>query len=57
MIGMATEKEKEEFIAVLKHYGMFEPLSQYKVLCPLHGDKNPSMLVNLEEAKFFFSLS
>ena len=48
-----TEKEKEEFIAVLKCFGMFEPLSQYKVICPFHGDKNPSMLINLDEASFY----
>ena len=49
----ATDKEREEFIAVLKHFSMFQPLSQYKVLCPFHGDKNPSMLINLDEAKYF----
>lgn len=50
---MATDKQKEEFVVVLKHLGLFEPLSQYKVICPFHEDKNPSMLVNLDEAKFF----
>ena len=48
-----TDKDREEFIAVLKYYGLFEPLSQYKVVCPFHKDKNPSMLINLDECKFF----
>lgn len=50
---MVSDKEKIEFIAVLKQFGLFEPLSQYKVLCPFHGDKNPSLMINLDEAKFF----
>lgn len=50
---MVSEEKKNEFIAVLKHYGMFEPLSSYKVMCPFHGDKNPSMLVDLDSARYY----
>lgn len=50
---MVSEEKKNEFIAVLKHYDMFEPLSSYKVICPFHGDKNPSMLIDLDNARFY----
>lgn len=50
---MVSEEKKNEFIAVLKHYDMFEPLSSYKVMCPFHGDKNPSMLVDLDSARYY----
>lgn len=50
---MVSDERKDEFIAVLKHFDMFEPLSSYKVVCPFHGDKNPSMLINLDEANFY----
>lgn len=48
-----NEQRIKEFEAVLKYYGFFEPLNQYKIICPFHGDKNPSMLINLDEGKFF----
>lgn len=50
---MKTEKERQEFIAVLKHFSLFEPLSQYKVVCPFHADKNPSMLIDLDRCEFY----
>lgn len=50
---MVSEQQKQEFIQVLKHFDMFEPLSSYKVICPFHGDKNPSMLIDLENAKYY----
>lgn len=50
---MVTEQQKQEFIEVLKHFDMFEPLSSYKVICPFHGDKNPSMLIDLDNAKYY----
>lgn len=50
---MISEEKQQEFISVLKHFDMFEPLSSYKVICPFHGDKNPSMLINLDEANFY----
>jgi len=50
---MVSDERKDEFISVLKHFDMFEPLSSYKVICPFHGDKNPSMLINLDEANFY----
>lgn len=50
---MVSDEIRDEFIAVLKHFDMFEPLSSYKVVCPFHGDKNPSMLINLDDAKFY----
>ena len=50
---MVSEGKRNEFIAVLKHYQMFEPLSSYKVICPFHGDKNPSMLIDLDNARYY----
>lgn len=50
---MFSEVRRDEFISVLKHFDMFEPLSSYKVICPFHGDKNPSMLINLDESNFY----
>lgn len=50
---MISEERKQEFIAVLKHFDMFEPLSSYKVVCPFHGDKNPSLLIDLDNAKYY----
>lgn len=50
---MISEERQQEFISVLKHFDLFEPLSSYKVICPFHGDKNPSMLINLDEANFY----
>lgn len=50
---MVSEERKQEFIAVLKHFDMFEPLSSYKVVCPFHGDKNPSLLIDLDNAKYY----
>lgn len=41
--------------SVLAHYGVpFNPLQEsQKVLCPIHDDKNPSMLIDLKEGTFF----
>lgn len=50
---MVSEEQKQEFIAVLRHFDMFEPLSSYKVVCPFHGDKNPSLLIDLDNAKYY----
>lgn len=50
---MVSDEKKNEFIAVLKHYDLFEPLSMYKAICPFHGDKNPSMLIDLDNARYY----
>jgi DNA primase len=50
---MVTEQEKQSFIAVLKYFGMFQPITNYKVICPFHADKNPSLLIDLENANWF----
>lgn len=50
---MISDERKQEFIAILKHFDMFEPLSSYKVVCPFHGDKNPSLLIDLDNAKYY----
>ena len=48
---MLTETEK--FILVLEHYGLFKPEAIYKVICPFHGDLNPSMQINIPNAYFY----
>lgn len=50
--GWQKNEYDEEFIAVLNHLGLFQPESTYKVICPFHGDINPSMLINLETSSF-----
>ena len=44
---------QDKFTAVLKHYGLFQDLNTYKIVCPFHGDKNPSMQIN-QSNNFFY---
>lgn len=50
--GWGKNEYDEEFIAVLNHLGLFKPESKYKVICPFHGDVNPSMMIDLETSSF-----
>lgn len=43
----------EKLAKVLNYYGLFENCSNYKIICPFHEDKNPSMVVDLVEGKYF----
>lgn len=45
--------ESEKFILVLEHYGLFKPEPIYKVVCPFHGDLNPSMQINVPNSYFY----
>ena len=45
--------ESERFALVLQHYGIFQPEGTYKIVCPFHGDVNPSMSINIPEAFFY----
>lgn len=46
-------KEQAEFIAVLKYYNLYQEEELYKIICPFHGDKNPSMQINLLKSYFY----
>lgn len=52
---MQNEKflSRDAFIAVLKYYGIFEDQELYKIVCPFHGDLNPSMQINLNKSFFY----
>lgn len=41
------------FITVLKHYKLFQAADLYKVVCPFHGDKNPSMQINIKQQYWY----
>ncbi len=46
-------QKQNEFIALLKYYGLYEEQPIYKIICPFHADKNASMQINLEKAFFY----
>ncbi len=45
----------EKLARVLLHYGLIESVesNRTKIMCPFHGDKNPSMSVNFDEGFFY----
>lgn len=45
--------DNEKFELVLKYYNLWEPEGHYMIVCPFHGDNNPSMSINLIEGKFY----
>lgn len=42
-----------KFDQVLEHYGLFLDSDMYKVVCPFHGDLNPSLQINREKGFFY----
>lgn len=42
-----------QFISVLRYYDIYQEDSQYKIVCPFHGDKNPSLQINKETGFFY----
>lgn len=42
-----------QFIAALKHYNVYQEDEQYKIICPFHGDKNPSLQINKQTGFFY----
>lgn len=50
---MDIAKKRSQFIALLQHYSIYQPLPKYKIVCPFHGDKNASLQINIDEAYFF----
>lgn len=44
----------EELAKVLIYYGLIDtPTNNQKIICPFHGDVNPSMMIDLNEGKYF----
>lgn len=43
----------EVFDSLLRRYGLFQPEPLYKVVCPFHGDRNPSLQINRETCFFY----
>ena len=45
----------EKLARVLVHYGLIDTVTsnQMKIMCPFHGDKNPSMSVNFDNGFFY----
>lgn len=42
-----------QFVAALKHYDIYQEDEQYKIICPFHGDKNPSLQINKQTGFFY----
>ena len=42
-----------QFISALKHYDIYQEDEQYKIICPFHGDKNPSLQINKQTGFFY----
>lgn len=47
--------EGEKLARVLRHYGLIDQVEsdRMKVMCPFHGDKNPSLSVNFNDGFFY----
>jgi DNA primase len=42
-----------ELAKVLHYYGLLEGDSEFKIICPFHGDVNASMKINLQDGSFY----
>ena len=47
------DRNYESFVAILRHYGIYKPENRYKIVCPFHGDINPSLEIN-QQKKFWY---
>lgn len=50
---LASTESRATFILALQKYGLFQDKTKYKVVCPFHGDANPSLMINLDTAYFY----
>lgn len=48
-----SPRQIEEFCILLKKYGLFQPEELYKVMCPFHGDVNPSMQISIPKGYWY----
>lgn len=55
MVKIESKSKPDELAKVLTYYGLIQDTSQYeqKIICPFHGDVNPSMQLNLAEGRFY----
>lgn len=53
MIKIESNNAGENLAKVLNFYGLLEDTREYKIMCPWHGDVNPSMKINLNDGSFF----
>ncbi len=55
MVAIEKSSSGEELAKVLWYYNMIPDTasSNQKIVCPFHGDVNPSMIVNLEDGSWF----
>lgn len=49
------QNHSEELAKVLHYYGLSDGMSgdTFKIVCPLHGDVNPSMLIDLKKGEWY----
>lgn len=50
---MLNLTNKERFIVALKYLNLYREKSKYKVVCPFHNDANASLLIDVENQRFF----
>lgn len=48
-----SQKKVDEFVGLLKYYGIYQPEELYKIVCPFHNDRNASLQINIPKAFFF----
>ena len=53
MNSIAKLSASEKFALVLDYYNLFQAEDLYKVVCPFHGDVNPSMQINIPDSYFY----
>ena len=52
-LDSGLSNSQKQFNAVLDFYGLFQPESKYKIVCPFHDDVNASCLIDLEISRFY----
>lgn len=53
MIKIEFKPGPKELAKVLHYYNLLEPTDQYKIVCPFHADINASMLINLNDGRYY----
>lgn len=53
MIKIENKPGAKELAKVLKFYDLLDNSNQYKIVCPFHADINASMLINLNEGRYY----
>ena len=53
MIKIEFQNGPKELAKVLHYYNLLEQTESYKIVCPFHNDVNASMLINIEEGRYY----